>query len=161
MIAMNNYRIEIKWGLIFVVMMMLWMLGERLVGLHDELIAHHATWTNLVAIPAVILYVVALRTKRDDFYGGKMSWGQGFKAGLIMTAVIVVLTPISQWLTTTVITPDYFANAIAYGVETELTTQEDAAAFFNFQSYVVMSLIGAALMGVITSAVVALFVRRK
>lgn len=161
MIAMNNYRIEIKWGLIFVVMMLLWMLGERLVGLHDALIAQHPTWTNLVAIPAVILYYLGLRDKRDNFYEGKMTWGQGFKAGLIITAIVAILSPVSQWLTANVITPDYFANAIAYSVESGNTSLEEAEAFFNYQSYVVMGLIGAIFMGVVTSAIVALFVRRK
>ena len=68
---MNNYRIELKWGLLFVGMMLLWMLGERLAGLHDTHIAHHATWTNLVAIPSIIIYVLGLRDKREHFYGGK------------------------------------------------------------------------------------------
>lgn len=158
---MNNYRIELKWGLLFVGMMLLWMLGERLVGLHDTLIAQHPTWTNLVALPAILLYVLGLRDKRDNFYGGKMSWGRGFKAGLIITAVVAILSPLSQWITSTIITPDFFTNAINYGVQEGKTTQEEAEAFFNLQNYIIMGTISAVVMGVMTSAIVALFVRRK
>lgn len=158
---MINYRIELKWGLLFVGMMLLWMLGERLVGLHDTLIAHHPTWTNLVAIPSILLYVLGLQDKRDNFYGGKMSWSQGFTSGLIITAVVAVLTPLSQWITSTIITPDFFSNAIAYGVKEGMTTQAEGKAFFNLQNYIIMGAIGAVVMGVMTSAIVALFVRQK
>ena len=158
---MKKYRIELKWGLIFVAMSLLWMAGERLVGLHDEHIAQHATWTNMIAIPAVLVYWFGLRDKRDNFYGGKISWQQGFVAGLIITVVVTVLTPLSQWLTTNLISPDYFANAIEYGVTSNQTTREEAEAFFNPTNYLVMATIGAFIMGLLTSAVVALFVKRS
>ena len=158
---MNQYRTELKWGLVFVGMSLLWMLGERLAGLHDERIAHHAVYTNLIAIPAILIYWLGLREKRDHDYGGKMSWRQGFVAGLLMTAVVVVLTPVSQWLTARVISPDYFTNAIEYGVANELTTRAEAEQFFSFGNYVLMATLGALVMGVFTSAVVALFVRRS
>lgn len=158
---MSKFRIEIKWGLIFTAMMLLWMLGERMFGLHGEHIAQHATWTNAVAIPSLVIYWLALRDKRENFYGGKMSWSQGFKAGAIITAVVALLTPLSQWFTSAVISPDYFANAIEYGVSTGQTTQEDAEAFFNLKSYIIMSFIGAIVMGLVTSAIIALFVRKK
>jgi hypothetical protein len=75
--------------------------------------------------------------------------------------VITVLTPLSQWLTTNVISPDYFANSIEYGVNNNLTTREDAEAFFAPMNYLVMATVGAFIMGLLTSAVVALFVRRS
>lgn len=158
---MQQYRIEIKWALIFVGMTFLWMIGERLVGLHDELIAHHPTWTNLIAIPAIMIYVLALRDKRDNFHQGIMSWGQGFKAGAIMTVIIALLSPLSQYITSTLITPNYFANAIEYSVSSGATTQEEAEAFFNLKSYLIMAPIGALVMGLVTSAIVAIFVKRK
>jgi len=156
-----KYQTELKWGLIFVVMTLLWMLGERLTGLHGEHIARHATWTNLIAVPAVLIYYLVMKEKRDRVLGGRMSWWEGFRVGLLMTAVVVVLTPVAQWLTHTVISPDYFANAIDYGVANELTTREDAEAFFTMKTYVGMAVIGALLMGVLTSAIVALFARRS
>lgn len=52
---MKNIKIEIKWALIFVVMMLAWMMMEKSLGWHDEKIADYATMTNLVAIPAIIV----------------------------------------------------------------------------------------------------------
>ena len=159
--TMKNLSLEIKWGLIFTGMMLLWMLGERLAGLHGEHIAQHAIWTNAVMVPALTIYWLALKDKRESFYGGKMTWTQGFKAGAIITAVVALLTPITQWLISAVISPDYFANAIEYGVSSGQTTKEDALAFFNLKSYIIMSFFGSIVMGLISAAIIALFVRRK
>jgi hypothetical protein len=158
---MNKYRTEIKWGLIFTAMMILWMIGERLTGLHGENIDQHAIWTNAILVPALTIYWLALRDKRENSYGGKMTWAQGFKAGAIITAVVTVLTPLTQWLTSAVISPDYFANAIEYGVSSGTTTQEAAEAFFNMKNYIIMSFIGSIVMGLVSAAIIALFVRRK
>ena len=40
---MEAYKTELKWGVIFVLSGLIWMLLERLAGLHGEHIAHHAT----------------------------------------------------------------------------------------------------------------------
>jgi len=50
---MNRYKTEVKWSIIFVVVMLLWMGFERLTGLHDEYIAKHAVYTNFFAICTV------------------------------------------------------------------------------------------------------------
>jgi len=45
---MDRYKIELKWSVIFVVLMLLWMVIERLTGLHDEHIASHAVYLLLL-----------------------------------------------------------------------------------------------------------------
>jgi hypothetical protein len=74
---MEAYKTELKWGVIFVLSGLIWMLLERLAGLHGEHIAHHATYTNLFAIVATAIYVFALRDKRETDYNGVMSYKQG------------------------------------------------------------------------------------
>ncbi|MDB4582566.1 DUF4199 domain-containing protein [Draconibacterium sp.] len=158
---MKKIGIEIKWGILFVVIQLLWMLGERVAGLHDENIEHHAKITNFFALIAIIIYVVALLDKRKNDLGGKMSWKQGFISGLIITAVVTLLTPLSQYLTSTVITPNHFENMISYTVETGNKTQEAAEAYFNLKSYMIQSIIFAPVVGIVTSAIVAIFTRKK
>ncbi len=158
---MSNFRTEIKWGFLFTTMMILWMLGERLAGLHGENIARHATWSNAVLVPALTIYGLALRDQRENSYDGTMTWAQGFRAGAIITAVVALLTPLTQWLTSAVISPDYFANTIEYGVSSGQTTQENAEAFFNRKNYIILSFIMSIVMGLTTTAIIALFVRRK
>jgi hypothetical protein len=157
---MSKYSLEIKWGLFFIGATLLWMVFEKAMGWHGELIGKHATYTNIFAIIAIALYVFALLAKRKQL-GGKMSWKEGFIAGMIITAVVTVLSPFMQWLVNTVISPEYLPNAIQYAVENGKATQEQAESYFNVRSYIMQATIGALVMGAITSATVALFVRRK
>jgi hypothetical protein len=157
---MSKYLLEIRWAVIFTIVFLLWMVLERALGWHDELIDRHATYTNLFAIPAILLFAFALRDKRRQL-GGVMTWKQGFIAGVIISAIIALLSPLAQWITHTVITPDYFANAIQYGVENGLATREQAEAYFNLRNYILLSAGSGFVMGVVTAAIVALAVRRN
>lgn len=156
---MHRYRIELKWALVFFVMMLAWMLLERMLGWHGRHIDRHATLTNLVAIPATAVYVLALLEKRRSL-GGFMSYGEGVVSGLIITLFVTILSPISQTLVATVITPDFFQNMIDYSVAEGKLSRTAAESYFNLMSYIRQGLMGAPLMGVLTSLVVALFVKR-
>lgn len=160
---MKNLKIrtEIKWAIIFVIAMLLWMVLERIVGLHDKHIDKHSTFTNLWAVPAIAIYVFALLEKRRKFYAGTMTWMQGFVSGLIITIIVTLLSPLTQWITSTIITPHYFDNVISYVVEHGTMTMEAAGSQFNLGRYILMSIFGALIMGVVTSAVVAIFTRGK
>lgn len=159
---MGKNRIEIKWALIFVAMSLLWMVLEKLAGLHSTHIDKHMYLTNLFAIPAIVVYVLALMDKKKKDYNGRMSYKQGFISGLIITLIVALFSPLTQWIVSTIITPEYFPNVIAYSVETGYhSSLEEAEAYFNLKNYMVQSVIGAIVMGVVTSAIVAIFVRTK
>lgn len=158
---MKKHTTEIKWGLIFTAVALLWMVFERLMGWHGENIARHATMTNLFAIPAIVIYVLALLDKRKGDYNGFMTWKQGFISGLIITLVVVILSPLAQYLTHAVISPGYFPAVIDYSVSSGNMTREEAEAYFTANNYMFQSAIGALIMGIVTSAVVALFTKKK
>ena len=159
---MKKIRLEIKWALIFVAVFLLWMLLEKLVGLHSTHIDKHMYLTNLYAIPAIAIYVLALRDKKKKDYNGQMTFKQGVISGLIVTVIVTFFSPLTQWITSTIITPEYFPNVIAYSVETGYyKSLEEAAAYFNLENYIVQSTIGAFVMGAVTSAIVAFFMRTK
>jgi hypothetical protein len=161
-LTMKNYKTEVKWAFIFIASLLLWMVIEKLVGLHDKHIDKHFYLTNLFAIVAIALYVFALLDKRKKFFGGVMNYKQGFLAGLVMTIIITILTPLSQWVISYVITPDYFQNVIQYAVESGYHESTAAAeAQFNFKSYVIQGTIWTLGMGVVTSAIVAIFTRKS
>ncbi len=155
-------KIELKWALIFVGMSLLWMVLEKLAGLHSTHIDKHMYLTNLFAIPAIVVYVLAMNEKKKIDYKGEMTYGQGFVSGLIITGIVALFAPLTQWITSTLITPEYFPNVIAYSVETGYhSSLEEAEAYFNLENYILQSFVGAIIMGVITSAIVAFFVRTK
>ncbi len=158
---MKNIRIEIKWGVLFILVGLIWMIFEKAMGWHDVHIDKHATYSLFFAPIAIALYVFALLDKKKNFYGGKMTYLQGFVAGLIITLVVVILSPLSQYITSTYITPDYFKNVIEYSVSSGQMEQQAAEEYFNLKNYLMQSTVSAAAMGLITSAVVAFFVRSK
>ena len=158
---MNKFKIEIKWAIIFIVMMLLWMVLERLTGLHDVHIDKHPIYTNFVAILAILVYVLALLDKRKNFYSGVMSYKQGFMAGLIITLIVTAFSPLTQYITSTIISPEYFTNVINYSVNEGLMSQTEAEEYFNLKSYLVQVIIFTPIMGIVTTAIVAIFTKSK
>ena len=158
---MKNLKIEIKWAFIFILMQLTWMTMEKVAGFHDERIDQHALITNLIAIPSILIYVLALLDKRNQTYAGKMSYLQGLKAGLWMTLFISLLAPLSQYITSTLITPHYFENSIAYSVSSGAMSQADAEAYFNLKNYALIVTYSTPIMGILTTLIVALFTKKK
>ena len=158
---MKNYAIEIKWGIIFFVVSLLWMYFEKAMGWHDALISQHAIYTNFFGLFAVAIYLFAIYDKRKNYFQGKMTWKQGFVSGVILTVVVAILSPLGQYITHEFITPNFFDNMITHTTENSRMQKEDAEAYFNLQSYIIQSVAGALMMGVVTSAIVALILKRK
>lgn len=159
---MKHVKIEIKWAIIFSVVALLWMVLEKLCGLHGKYIDYHLYLTNLFAIPAIVVMVMALKDKKKSFYGGQMNYKQGLVSGIILSAVIALISPLTQWITSYVITPEYFPNVIKRSVELGyFKTTAEAEANFNYQNYAVQGAIGALVMGLLTTAIAMIFIRTK
>ena len=90
-----------------------------------------------------------------------MTYVQGLISGIVISAIIAVFSPLTQYIISTYITPDYFANAIKYSVEKGGSTQKKAEAFFNTENYMMQGTFGGLIMGVLTSAVVSIFIKKK
>ncbi len=159
---MKNLRIEIKWGIIFIVALMLWALIERLLGFHSTHIDKQATFTLFFIIPAFAMYYFALLEKRETYYAGQMNWTQGFVSGLVISIVVALLSPISQYITQEFISPNYFENAIEYGVSSgQVESRAKAEEYFNLVSYIFQSMLFAVVSGAVTAAIVAIFTKKK
>ena len=137
------------------------MLLEKSFGWHDELIEWHPYLTMIYIIPASLVFIIGLIDKRDNALNGHMTWRQGFISGLIISVIIAILSPLNMWISFEYITPDYFDNVIEYSVSTNEMTLEAAQNYFNYNSYVLQSAGAALFMGIITSAIVAAFVKKN
>lgn len=157
----KKYSIEIQWAIIFFLMMLVWMVLERWFGLHDTHIDKHMIYTNFVAIPAIAVYVLALLDKKQSSFGGQMTYKQGFISGLVITIVVTILSPLSQYVTSEFITPNYFANVISYSVNNGKMTLVEAEAYFNLKNYIFKTLMFTPVMGIVTTAIVAFFTKSK
>lgn len=159
---MEKVKIEIKWAIIFSLMGLIWMLLEKWSGLHSTYIDYHLYLTNLFAIPAIWVMVLALKDKKKNFYNEKISYKQGLISGIILSAIIAIISPLTQWITSYVITPEYFPNVIKRSVELGyFKTTEEAAGNFNYKNYALQGMIGTFIMGIVTTAIAMIFLRTK
>lgn len=159
---MKNLKIEIKWAIYFALMSLAWMLLEKFSGLHGRYIDYHLYLTNLFAIPAILFMIWALKDKRRNYYGGTMTYKEGLISGVFLSLFIALLSPLTQWITSYVITPEYFPNVIKRSVELGMFESAEAAeAQFNFKNYAINSTIFAFVFGVLTTAVVMLVLKGR
>lgn len=159
---MKPIKIEVKWAILFSIMTLLWMVMEKVAGLHGKYIDCHMYLTNLFAIPAIWIMVLALKEKKKLDYGGNITYIQGLLSGLYLSLIIAALTPLTQWITTYVITPEYFPNVIKRSVEIGYyKTTEEAVANFNYKNYAIQGAIAAFVMGLITTSIAMIFIRTK
>ena len=159
---LKNISIEIKWAVLFSIVGLIWMVLEKASGLHDQYIDYHLYLTNLFAIPAILMMIGELKDKKKNFYEGEMTYRQGFVSGLILSIFIALLSPITQWITSYAISPEYFPNVIKRSVELGYyPTTEAAQEQFNYNNYAIQGAIGAIGMGIITVAIAMLFLKSK
>lgn len=141
---------------------LLWMVLEKLSGLHGKFIDYHLYLTNLFAIPAIIVMVMALKDKKKNYYGGEMNYKEGLVSGIILSVIIALISPLTQWITSYVISPEYFPNVIKRSVEIGYyKTTVEAEANFNYPNYATQGAIGALVMGIATTAIAMIFIRTK
>lgn len=156
---MKNFSIEIKWSIIFVIVYLLWMVFEKLMGWHGEHIEKHGLYTNIFGLIALGIYILAVRDKRNNFFNGIITWRQGFVSGILLTIIITVFSPLSQYIFTSYISPEYFKNMIELSVNNNSMDLEQAEAYFNLKSYIIQAVFSALVMGVGTAALAALIIR--
>lgn len=135
---------------------------RKTVGLQGKYIDYHIYLTNLFAIPAIIVMVTTLKDKKKNYYDGQMNYKQGLISGIILYVIIALLNPLTQWVTSFVITPEYFPNVIKRFVEMGyFKTAAEAEVNFNYPNYAIQGTIGALVMGIITTAITMIFIRTK
>ena len=159
---MNNIKIELKWAIVFSVVTLVWMVLEKISGLHGKYIDYHLYLTNLFAIPAIWMMVMALKDKKKNDYNENISYKQGLVSGIILSVFIAMLSPFTQWITSYIITPEYFPNVIKRSVELGyFKTTLEAEANFNYPNYAKQGAIGALVMGILTTTIAMIFIRTK
>ena len=105
---------------------------------------------------------MALKDKKKNFYDGQMNYKQGLISGIILSVIIALISPLTQWITSYVITPEYFPNVIKRSLEIGyFKTTAEAEANFNYKNYAIQGAIGALVMGIITTAITMIFIRTK
>ena len=158
---MKKFAIEIKWAIISIIIFLAWMTLEKQLGFHDEKLKWQMVFTLLILFPTFIIYFLALRDKKKNYYQNNMNWKQGFISSIVISFVVAIFSPISQFITHEFITPDYFEKMISLSVESKRMTLEQAQNYFNLTAYIWQSISGGLSMGVVIGAIVAYLIRTK
>jgi Protein of unknown function (DUF4199) len=153
-------KTEIKWGLIFSLVQLLWLALEYAVGLHDKYISMHPFLSLLFIIPAFAMMILAIAEKRRVL-GGSVSFKQAFLCGLGVSVVVSLLAPLAQFIFHRFINPSFFENMIDYMISTGRSTPEQANDFFNLKFYMFQESMSAIVTGVITSSILAAIMRDR
>lgn len=158
---MRKYNIELKWAIIYCVMYLVWMTVEWATGLHSDNLENQQMVTTFILVPSLLIYILALRDKRKSVYNNMITFKQSFFSGLWLTIFIVLLSPVNLLIVTTVISPNYFSNLITYTVSHGVMSAEEAQSMFNIQSYIVQSMIGGFITGIVFTIIISFFIQSK
>jgi hypothetical protein len=154
-------KTELKWAVYFTLMTIIWVVFEKAIGLHDIHIEKQVTFTYFYAIPAILIYFLALREKKMKDYSGMMTYRQGLISGIWLTLFTSIMAPFNIYLIFTYISPDFLQNAKISAVANELMDLQTAEAYFTISNYIQESLKSTPIFGLFTTALVTLFVRTK
>lgn len=157
---MKSLKTDIKWGVIFSILVVLWILLLAALGYTTEKIAQFHTMDSLFFIVAILVYIMAFREKRKK-QGNQLTWLQAFISGTIIGVVVMIFAVPTQLLLHKVLLPDFFENSIQYAVDSGNMTLTDAKEYFNLKNYIIQSIIVAPIAGALSGAVIGLFMKRK
>ncbi len=156
-----NLKIEIRYAVLISLLMLLWLSLEFMVGLHDTYIQYHPYVTMFALIIPIVCSRMALKDKLEQF-NGKLDFKQAFKTGVIIAALAAVFAIPVQFVFHYLVNPDFFDNMISYSVTRAMATGTDvtkakaeATSYFNFTSYLLMSVFGTLIFGSVIAAVMA------
>lgn len=151
---------SVKWGILFSLTSLLWNIMEYVAGYHTVHIDQHQIVSMFFMIPAIALMTLGMREQKKKA-GGVITYGQSFMSGLFISMVVAVLSAPVQWIFFTFINPSFFETFIAHTVNNGSMNADAAAAYFNLKNYIVQGMGGAIVMGTVTSAIVALFLKSR
>lgn len=157
---MSKFKIEFKWAIYYTFLGIMWFQLEKNLGYHDEKIAQHPVFTNLIYIFIFVLYVLFLIDKKKNFFNGMISWQQGLLSGVILALLSMLLTPFAIYFSLKYVNPAYLDNMITYSVSQGMKL-ENAQALFNRTTYMLFASFGTFSFGILFAAAAAALLKTK
>jgi hypothetical protein len=106
-------KTEFKYGVIFAVIVIVYTIVEHFLGLNT--VRHDiGQYTRLGVILVSIIGVFAGITAKRNELGGNMTFGQGFKAGLVVAVVQTTITTLWFWFYGSVVNPQYLPTMLEF-----------------------------------------------
>ncbi len=157
---MKKFAVEIKWGIRYAFLWILWLFIEKNSGYYEAKISDYTLYSMLFIVVTLFVYYVAIKEKKKDFFKNEMSWKQGCVTGIFLTIVMAILTPFCQIIFHKAIAPEFFPNMIEYSVS-KGNSREIAENYFNLSSFIIQNVFSTLSLGVVISAIMALLLQTK
>ena len=158
---MKKFTIEFTWAVIHTLTSLLWTVFEKSLGFHDKHIGSQMIFVWLFGIPAFIVYFFALKDKRNNFFNGVANWQRLFLSGVVLSVFVALMSPIAQYISLNVISPDWIKNSIDHYIQVKKMPAENAKLLFSHNGLLLQAISNGISTGVIISAVVALLLKTK
>ena len=158
---MEKFKIEIKWALLASIAYMLWIYLEKLLGWHNQKIKFQPIFTMLFGFVTLLIYILALKEKKESYFNNTINWKQGFLSGAILSLFIALFTPVVTYLSFEYISPTFFSNFINYKVTQTKMSIADAQKYFSLSNYIYTSTFSSLSNGIVIGAVVSYFIKNK
>lgn len=155
---------EWRWGLITGAATILYLLLEWALGIHDPAAPEEQTWSTFIAVLIPTLGItMGIREKRNCNPRGELSYGKGFLTGIWITLIVAGISVLFQLLYHLVLNPGYLEEARAVAAERIDSEQVMAMGdwFFTLESYLLQTLVGTLVTGLIISLIAAAVFMRK
>mgnify|MGYP003520347523 FL=1 len=158
---MKKFKIEFKWAVIMSIIFLAWMTLEKQLGFHDEKIKWQPLFNLLYIFPTFILYFLALNEKKKVYYNGNMNWKQGIISSIIISFIIVIFSPISQFILHEFISPNFIENTINQIVLSKKLSIIEAKEYTTLTSSIWKNISDSLSFGVVIGAIVAYILKPK
>lgn len=158
---MKTFAIEIKWGIRYIFFYLGWVFLEKYTGAYDQNIGNYFLYSLGFYVFAFLIYVLALKDKKEHFFGNKMEWKQGCISGIFLTVVISLLMPLAQVAIHKAIAPEFFPNMVARALQSKNADAKALQSYFTLSNYIWQSIFMTLSVGFVYAAIVAHFLRTK
>jgi len=158
---MKKFAFELKWGIRYIFVYLAWILLEKYTGTYDAKIDNYFLLSLLFYVLAFLIYLVALKDKKENYYNNNMEWKQGCASGIYLTIVIAILMPFAQVIMHKAIAPEFFPNMIRRSLASKNSNAEAVRSYFNLSGYIWQSIFMTLSIGTVYSAIVARFLQTK
>jgi FtsH-binding integral membrane protein len=165
---MQRLSIEIRYAFFISASTFIWLMLEYLLGFQDEYVSFHPVVSMVVLIFPIAFTFVALRKKRDEYYEGVITFGQAFQSGIIIAIICAVFTVPIQYIFHYAINPRFFDVMIEESIKKAINNgknftdaRQQAEAYFNITSYIIQSVVGTLIIGLLLSALFSWGVKRS
>ncbi|OYU79436.1 MAG: hypothetical protein CFE23_14145 [Flavobacterium sp. BFFFF1] len=158
---MKKFAIEIKWAIRYIFVFLAWVFLEKYCGAYDENVGSYFLFSFGFYIFAFLIYLMALKDKKEHYFSNQLEWKQGTVSGIYMTVFIAILMPVAQIIIQKAIAPEFFPNMIKHSLASKNANAQAIREYFSFPDYITHSIFLALSVGMIYAAAASAVLKTK